>query len=101
MNDTVRIMTRNLYQELRPLVIVTNPESVAGATAAYNMIQASKPANARPRLHARSSETALTSSAFRKQPLSARGHLWQSPPPRSYRTNLVLLLDALERLGER
>ena len=99
--DTVRVMTRNLYHGFDPLVIVTNPNPVAGATAAYQMIQASKPAERAAAVAREIARNRVDLVGIQEATIVRKGPSLAEPATEVVSDNLVLLLDALERLGER
>jgi len=100
-DDTVRVMTRNMYQGFDPVVIVTNPNPVVGATAAYQMIQDSKPAERAAAVAREIVRNRVDLVGIQEATLVRKGLSLAEPATEVVSDNLALLLDALERLGER
>jgi endonuclease/exonuclease/phosphatase family metal-dependent hydrolase len=100
-DDTVRVMTRNMYHGFDPLVIVGNPNPVAGATAAFEMIQASKPAERAAAVAREIVRNRVDLVGIQEATIVRKGPSLSEPATEVVSDNLVLLLDALERLGER
>jgi endonuclease/exonuclease/phosphatase family metal-dependent hydrolase len=109
-DGTVRVMTRNLYHGFDPAVIVAAPAAQIpfAAASAFNMIQASKPAERAAAAAREIVRNRVDLVGLQEATLVRKGPLQLPPNPATFlpatevvSDNLELLLDALERLGER
>jgi endonuclease/exonuclease/phosphatase family metal-dependent hydrolase len=100
-DDTVRVMTRNMYQGFDPAVILGNPNPVAGATAAYQMIVASKPAERAAAVAREIVRNRVDIVGIQEATIVRKGPSPIEPATEVVSDSLVSLLDALEGLGER
>jgi len=106
----VRVMTRNLYHGFDPASIIAAPAAQIpfAAAAAFNMVQASKPAERAAAVAREIVRNRVDLVGLQEATLIRKGPLQLPPNPATFlpateivSDNLELLLDALERLGER
>jgi endonuclease/exonuclease/phosphatase family metal-dependent hydrolase len=107
-DGTVRVMTRNLYHGFDPAVITVAPAAQIpfAAATAYQMIQASKPAERAAAVAAEIVRHRVDLVGLQEATIVRKG-LLQLPPGPNFlpatevvSDNLELLLDALKKLGD-